>query len=67
VKDAGGDILNPSKYRPIAVPEPLMRLYASVIDSRLQVTSWLGIWNVRDYDAMLRLVFGQGYLPFITY
>jgi hypothetical protein len=35
VKDAGGDILNPTNYRPVAVPEPLMQLYASVIDSRL--------------------------------
>ncbi len=36
VKDAGGDILNLSNYRPIAVPEPLMRLYGSVIDGHPQ-------------------------------
>jgi hypothetical protein len=32
-----------------------------------RLSPWLGIWNVRDYDVMLRLVFGQGYIPFITY
>ncbi len=62
VKDAGGDILIPTNYRPIAMPKPLMRLYDSVIDSRL-----VGYLEPEGYDVMLRLVFGQGYLSFITY
>lgn len=35
LKDARGDLLNPGNYRPIAVPESLIRLYSSALNRRL--------------------------------